>query len=357
MDDEDVLGVAGHGDLQSESGAAAAMDVRYRRNNIASASISSSQWRLMGINASASDRLDGVAVFVQAAESGSFAEAAARLRLTRSAVGKAIAKLEKRLGVRLFHRTTRSLALTEDGQAYYERCARALAELEAAEAALEQGRREPRGRLRVSVPVLFGRRCVAPVLRELVLRHPQLELDMTFSDRRADLLDEGFDLAVRVGPLPDSSSLAARSLGLQYMGIAAAPAYLDAHGRPRTPAELDGHRGIVRHHNGVDVPWALLDEAGRLRHPAIDARLRLDDLQAIADAAVAGVGLAWLPCWLLAPHVRAGELAWVLGHQRSRPMEIHAVWPHTRYLPSKTRAAIDALVAAIPPLLAAPLDA
>lgn len=311
----------------------------------------------MGTNHPLPDRLDGVAVFVQAAEAGSFAEAAARLQLTRSAVGKAIAKLERRLGTRLFHRTTRSLALTEDGQAYYERCARALAELEAAEAELESGQREPRGRLRVTAPVLFGRRCVAPVLRELVLRHPRLALDMTFSDRRADLPEEGFDLAVRVGPLPDSTSLAARGLGLQYMGIAAAPAYLDAHGRPETVAALDGHRGIVRHHDGVDVPWAVLDDEGRPRHPAIDARLRLDDLQAIADAAVAGAGLAWLPCWLLAPHVRAGELAWVLDHRRSRPMEIHLVWPHTRYLPSKTRAAIDALAAAIPPLLAAPLDA
>lgn len=311
----------------------------------------------MGTNNRAPDRLDGVAVFVQAAEAGSFAEAAARLRLTRSAVGKAIAKLEQRLGTRLFHRTTRSLALTEDGQAYYERCARALTELEAAEAELERGHREPRGRLRVSVPVLFGRRCVAPVLRALVLRHPQLELDMTFSDRRADLLEERIDLAVRVGPLPDSSSLAVRGLGLQHMGIAAAPGYLDAHGRPATLEDLDGHRGIVRHHNGVDVAWAVLGDDGLPHHPAIEARMRLDDLQAIADAAVAGVGLAWLPCWMLAPHVRAGELEWVLGHRRSRPMAIHLVWPHSRYLPSKTRAAIDALAEAIPPLLAAPLDA
>ena len=311
----------------------------------------------MGANKPLFDRLDGVAVFVQAADSGSFAEAAARLQLTRSAVGKSIARLERRLGARLFHRTTRRLGLTEDGQAYYERCTRALAELEAAEAELEHGHHEPRGRLRVSVPVLFGRHCVAPVLRDLVQRHPQLQLDMTFSDRRSDLLEEGLDLAVRVGPLPDSSSLAARRLGLQYMGIAAAPGYLDVYGRPDSVRDLDGHRGIVRHHDGVDVPWAVLDDEGGLHHPTIDARLRLDDLQAIVDAAVAGVGLAWLPCWLLAPHVRAGELKWVLDHRRSRPMEIHVVWPHTRYLPSKTRAAIDALAEAIPPLLSAPLDA
>lgn len=297
------------------------------------------------------DRLTGVAVFVQAAESGSFAEAAARLHLSRSAVGKAIARLEQRLDVRLFHRTTRRQGLTEDGQAYYERCVRALAELDAAEAALESGRREPRGRLRVSVPVLFGRHCVAPLLRALAARHPGLEVDIAFSDRVVDLIEEGFDLAVRIGPLPDSASLAARRLGVQHMGVGAAPAYLAEHGLPRSVEALDGHAGIVCRRGGRDVDWQVLDAAGQPRRVRVDVRLRLDDLQAIADAAVAGVGLAWLPCWLLARHVRSGELDLVLDHSRSQPMEIHAVWPHTHYLPSKTRAAIDALATQIPGML------
>ncbi len=297
------------------------------------------------------DRLSGVAVFVQAAESGSFAEAAARLELSRSAVAKAIARLEQRLGVRLFHRTTRRQALTEDGQAYYERCVRALAELDAAEAALDSGRREPRGRLRISMPVVFGRHCVAPVLRALAMRHPALELDLSFSDRVAHLVEEGFDLAVRLGPLADSTSLAARRLGVQHMGIGAAPGYLEARGRPRTVAELDGHAGIAYLRGGRDADWTLVDEQGRPCRPRIDVRLWLDDLQAIADAAIAGIGLAWLPCWMLARYMRSGELELVLDHSHSLPREIYAVWPHSHYLPSKTRAAIDALVAQIPPLL------
>src|SRR5262249_22818153 len=154
------------------------------------------------------ERLTGIAAFVQAVEAGSFAVAAGRMGLTRSAVGKSIARLEQRLGVRLFHRTTRRQSLTEDGQAYYERCVRALAEIDAAEAALDSGRRAPAGCLRVTAPVLFGRYCVAPVLLELARRYSGLAIEMSFSDRVVDLLEEGFDLAIRVGTLSDSTSLA-----------------------------------------------------------------------------------------------------------------------------------------------------
>lgn len=146
-----------------------------------------------------SEMMDGVEVFVAAVEAGSFAAAAVRLHLTRSAVAKTIGRMETRLDVRLFHRTTRSLALTEDGQGYYERCVRALDELRAGKAALDSGRNEAAGRLRVSVPVLFGRRCVAPVLTQLAAEHPKLELDLSFSDRPVDLIEDGFDLAIRNG--------------------------------------------------------------------------------------------------------------------------------------------------------------
>ena len=151
------------------------------------------------------DRLGGIEVFVQAAEAGSFALAADRLNLTRSAVGKSIARLEARLGARLFHRTTRQQSLTDAGQAYYDRCVRALAELHDAEAELDSGRRSPQGRLRVSAPLVFGRHCVAPVLRELALQYPQLQIDISFNDRVVDLIEEGYDLGIRIGPLPDLS--------------------------------------------------------------------------------------------------------------------------------------------------------
>jgi DNA-binding transcriptional LysR family regulator len=297
------------------------------------------------------DRLNGIAAFVQAVEAGSFVQAAARMQLTRSAVGKSIARLEHRLGVRLFHRTTRQLNLTEDGQAYYERCVRALAELDAATAALNTGKREPRGRLRVSVPSFFGRHCVAPVLLELAQQHPELSIEISFSDRVVDLVDERFDLAVRVGTLPDSANLAARRLGAQRMAICAAPSYLAERGLPVDFDDLRAHRAIAYSRAGQIVAWRFRDE-DQIREVRADARICFDDLQAITDAAVAGAGLAWLPCWLVGPHVRAGELTLVMDSERVLSTDIHAVWPRARYLPAKTRAAVDALAAKIPPMIA-----
>jgi DNA-binding transcriptional LysR family regulator len=297
------------------------------------------------------ERLNGIAAFVQSVEAGSFALAAERMQLTRSAVGKSIARLERRLGVRLFHRTTRRQSLTDDGQAYYERCVRALAELDAGEAALDTGRRSPTGRLRVSVPVVFGRHCVAPVLLELARQHSGLIVEASFSDRVVDLVEEGFDLAVRIGTLSDSASLSARRLGTQRMGICAAPSYLAEHGCPTHADELGRHIGIAYGRDGQTASWRVRGADGEICESRVDSRLRFDDLQVIVDAAVSGAGLAWLPCWLMAPHVRAGALTLVMDSERVLATAIHAVWPRTRYLPSKTRAAIDALAAKIPAMM------
>ncbi|AMP03702.1 LysR family transcriptional regulator [Collimonas pratensis] len=295
-----------------------------------------------------SDRLHGISAFVEAVEAGSFAVAAQRMRLTRSAVGKSIARLEQRLGVRLFQRTTRSQSLTEDGQAYYERCVRALAELDAGVSALDSGKSEAIGRLRVSVPVLFGRHCVAPVLLALARQHPRMTIEMSFSDQVVDLVEEKFDLAIRSGSLPDSTTLVARRLATQDMAICAAPSYLTKYGTPADIAGMSTHVGIAYGRAGRLEPWRVRDSSGEVHKPQVDIRLVFDDLQAIADAAVAGAGLAWLPCWLMSKHSRAGELTLVMDSESVLPTEIYLVWPQSRYLPTKTRVAIDALVAEIP---------
>ncbi|NKI68256.1 LysR family transcriptional regulator [Collimonas pratensis] len=295
-----------------------------------------------------SDRLHGISAFVEAVEAGSFAVAAQRMRLTRSAVGKSIARLEQRLGVRLFQRTTRSQSLTEDGQAYYERCVRALAELDAGVSALDSGKSEAIGRLRVSVPVLFGRHCVAPVLLALARQHPRMTIEMSFSDQVVDLIEEKFDLAIRSGSLPDSTTLVARRLATQDMAICAAPSYLTKYGTPADIAGMSTHVGIAYGRAGRLEPWRVRDSSGEVHKPQVDIRLVFDDLQAIADAAVAGAGLAWLPCWLMSKHSRAGELTLVMDSESVLPTEIYLVWPQSRYLPTKTRVAIDALVAEIP---------
>ncbi|POM11612.1 LysR family transcriptional regulator [Pseudomonas sp. WP001] len=283
-------------------------------------------------------RFDGVELFLQIVESGSLSAAAERLNLTRSAVGKGLARLEARLGTCLLQRSTRRQRLTEDGQAYYEHCLRALAELEAAESVLESGRQQPRGRLRASLPLAFGHYYAAPALWGLMARYPDLEIDICFSDRMIDLTQEGFDIAVRIGPLPDTDRLSARRLGEQVMGLAASPAYLQRRGRIEHIEELAAHRGIAYRSNNV--------HRSRLVTPLV-----LDDLQAVADATIAGVGLAWLPSWLIAHYALRGQLEAVLPDYREQPAPIHVIWPTAPHMPAKTRCAIDALVAATPSCL------
>lgn len=297
------------------------------------------------------ERWNGIAVFVAVVEAGSFALAAQRLEVTRSAVAKAVARLEQRLRVRLFNRTTRRQSLTDDGHAYYERCVRAMAELEAAEACFESGRKRPSGKLRITAPVLFGRRCVAPLLLDLSRRYSELRIEASFTDRVLDLVEEGFDLAVRVGPLPDSSRLVARRLGVQRMGVCAAPEYLARHGRPKTARELEDHVAIAYVTNGRSVPWRVYGEDGLIIEPRISSRLRFDDLEAIADATIAGMGIGWLPCWLIAREVEARRLELIMSGDQVVADQIHAVWPRMGQLPLKVRVAVDALLSGIPKLL------
>lgn len=296
-----------------------------------------------GINgnnrAMATPRFDGVELFLQIVESGNLTEAAERLNLTRSAVGKGLARLEARLGTCLLQRSTRRQRLTEDGQAYYEHCLRALAELEAAESVLESGRQQPRGRLRASLPLAFGHHYAAPALWGLLERYPGLEIEVSFADRRVDLAQEGFDVAVRIGALPDTDRLSARRLGEQAMGLAASPAFLQRVGPIESIQDLAGLRGIA---------YRSLTPQGS----GIISPLLMDDLQAVADAAIAGVGLAWLPSWLIAHYVLRGQLEAVLPSYRDQPAPIHVIWPTAAHMPAKTRCAIDALVAGTPSCLA-----
>lgn len=296
------------------------------------------------------DTLSGIREFVTVVEAGSFAAAAQRLNVSRSAVGKAVARLEARLGVRLCHRTTRVLSLTEDGLAYHERCLRALKELEAAELALESGRLEPAGKVRVTLPVAFGRHCAAPVLFDVARRHPALVLEIAFTDRPLDLIEEGYDLAVRNGELPDDPALMTRALARQRMTVCASPAYLERHGRPATLDDLAAHQAIDYANPRRTRSWLFPGEQGRLDEIAMKGRIRLDDLEAISDAAVAGLGLAWLPCWLIRARVAQGELVRLFDEPGSE-FTSSALWPRAPFLPLRVRVLIDALAARLPAMM------
>ena len=297
------------------------------------------------------DMLNGIPEFVEAVEAGGFSAAAARMNLSRSAIGKTIAKLERRLSVRLFHRTTRTQSLTDEGQAFYERCRRALDEIQSGEAMLESGKREVTGRLRISMPVLFGRRCIAPLLMELARAHPSLELDLSFSDRVVDLLDEGFDLAIRNGPLRDSAGLATRRVARHRMVVCASPTYLAKRGTPQAIADLEDHDLIAYARAGEVKIWTFPRADGVDIEYMPKTRLRFDDLEVMADAAAAGMGAALLPCWLIRGQVLAGNLAPVLTDLSGLTFHAYAVWPQTPHLPLKTRAVIDLLAARLPQVM------
>jgi len=302
----------------------------------------------------ATDRLNGIAVFVQAAEAGSFALAGERLGLSRSAVGKSIARLEDRLGVRLFHRTTRTQSLTEDGQTFHERCVRALAELEAAQEALDSGRHAPVGRLRVTMPVLFGRLCVAPLLVELAQQHAGLSLDLSFTDRPTDLIEDGFDLAIRIGNLPDSADLVARCLGRDTMVLCASPAYLARYGRPHSIDDIAQHQCLLYSRSGQAKPWRFVDAEGRVTLAPVSSRIQMDDLDSLVQAAVAGAGLVASTWWLVRDRLKSGQLERLLPHETIVNHGVYAVWPRRRQLPCRMRTVIDMLAERVPPMLEVP---
>ena len=299
------------------------------------------------------DRLESMAVFVRAVDLGSFAAAAVALDLSGPMVGKHVRFLEERLGVRLLNRTTRRQSLTDFGRAYYERCRVVLAEADAADALAADQFSEPRGKLRVTMPAHFGRHCVTPILLRLARQYPMLELDLSLSDRFADLAEDGFDLAIRTGALDDKAGMIARRVARQGMVVCAAPSYLQRHAEPRRIEDLADHQAIVYRRLGqVGQPWLFVREGQAAQELIPAGRLRLDDLDAIADAATEGMGLAWLPYWLVRERIQAGALVALLPDQPRYLYDCHALWLQTPHLPLKVRLAVDALAAALPKSMA-----
>jgi DNA-binding transcriptional LysR family regulator len=292
-----------------------------------------------------------MAVFVKAVDLGSFAAAADALALSGPMVGKHVQFLEERLGVRLITRTTRRQSLTEFGRAYYERCRAILADADAADALAADQLSEPRGKLRVSMPVHFGRRCVAPVLLAFAQRHPRLELDLSFNDRLVDLAEDDYDLSIRTGGLGDKAGVIARRIARQHMVVCAAPAYLAAHGHPRRIEELSTHQAIIYRRSGRIRPWLFPCAGNSPVEVTPSNRLRFDDLDAIADAAVLGMGLAWLPYWLVRERIQTGSLVRLLPAQPEYLYDVYALWLQTPHLPLKVRLAVDALAQALPGLM------
>lgn len=289
------------------------------------------------------DSLSGIVTFVAVARASSFTDAGEQLGISKSAVGKAVARLEQRLDVKLFHRTTRRLSLTTDGEAYFAVCARALESMAEAEGGLGARLMEPAGRLRVDMPAAFGRKVMMPILLEIGKAWPALELTLTFTDRVVDLLEEGVDLAIRFGTLEDSSDLVARKLTSHRWVICATPEYLDRAGTPLTLADVPGHRCIVGYRRGRPLAWHL-SEGGRATRLTPPASYQISDGEAMVDAALAGMGLCQMPLALLRAGIQQGRLVTVLDDYTQDGIDVHAVWPRTAHLRPKVRHVVDTLV-------------
>lgn len=298
------------------------------------------------------DRLTSMAVFVRAADLGSFAAAADELGLSATMVGKHVRFLEQRLRVQLINRTTRRQTLTEFGRTYYERCRSILAEADAADALATDQLHALHGRLRITAPVHFGRHCVLPVLLDLMQDYPDLELDLSFSDRLLDLAEDGYDLAIRTGTLEPYPGLVARRVASQAMAVFAAPGYLARRGRPATLDELHTHEALVYRRTGPVPPWLFPRDGQAPVEVRLPNRIRLDDLDAIADATAAGTGIAWLPRWLVRERVRTGALVELFPGQPSYMYDVHALWLQAPHVARRIHVTVDALAAALPGMMA-----
>ncbi|BAU93028.1 LysR family transcriptional regulator [Methylorubrum populi] len=281
------------------------------------------------------DRVTGMQVFARVAALGSFSAAGRALGLSQTGVTKHVAALEARLGTRLLHRTTRRLTLTETGRSYLEACERILAEIAEAEAAVGAEGVEAHGTLRLNVPLSFGVREIAPALAAFSATHPALTIELGLNDRRVDLIEEGWDLAVRIGALADSG-LIARRLASSRLVVCAAPGYLDRHGTPRQPEELKGHNCLGYTLSDASG-WRFGDQA----YP-VSGTLRAPNGAALVAAAVAGLGLVYQPTFLVAEALRAGTLVALDLGAPCPTLPIHALMPPGRR-PAKTRAFVDYL--------------
>jgi DNA-binding transcriptional LysR family regulator len=288
------------------------------------------------------DRLTGLEVFAKVAATGSLSAAGRAMGLSQTMVTKHLAALEGRLGAKLFHRTTRRLSLTDAGRSYLESCERILIDIEAAEAAVAADRLEPRGLLRLNVPLVFGVRQIAPRLAQFARLHPHVAIELGLNDRQVDLAEEGWDLAIRIGNLRDSS-LVARRLAPCRIAMCASPAYLKAHGTPRTAADLKQHNclGYTLAQAGADR-W-LMGRRSDVSIP-ISGNLRANNGDALLAAAISGQGIVQQPTFIAADALRSGELVRLtLDHPPTEQLAVRAVYLPDRHPPAKVRVFIDFL--------------
>ncbi len=286
--------------------------------------------------------LSNILAFVRVAEVQSFVQASNGLGLSTSAVSKAVARLEADLGVKLFHRTTRSISLTPDGMRFYEGCQQLLGELDALEAEIQGNRAAPRGRLTVSVPTAFGRVCLVPILKGFSQAFPEIALDISMDDRHVDLADQGIDVVIRTGQLSDSANLIARQLVTYSLIVCGSPAYFEQHGRPQHPEQLQQHNclNFRNRSTGRFYPWSFAVDR-KVERCAVSGSVVFDNADAIVRSAIAGLGLSQMPGFLAAEVVTTGCLEEVLKAYRPPEVPVWICYLDRRFVAPRIRAFVE----------------
>ncbi|MGE5171178.1 MAG: LysR family transcriptional regulator [Rudaea sp.] len=288
------------------------------------------------------DRFQAITAFAAVVQAGSFARAAERLDLSVSAVSRQIADLEAHLGARLLNRSTRRLSLTESGQAFYERCVQLLADLTEAEEEVGASAIVPRGTLKLTASISFGARYLAAAIADFQRKHPELRFDIELSDRVVDLIDEGIDLAIRIGEI-GSQALIGRRIGVAQMICCAAPSYLARHATPRVPEDLAAHACLTYAYSSGGNVWRFLDASRAVHEVKVSGPVHANNGEMLCALARAGVGIGLEPDFIVADDVRAGRLVSLLRGYVAPAINIHAAYPSRRHLSAKVRVFIDFL--------------
>ncbi len=286
------------------------------------------------------DSLEGLTIFVQVIESGSFSAAASELGFAVSHISKAITKLEDRLGARLINRTTRSLSLTDVGQVYFDKAKQIVTDAHEAEQSIHQLQVSPSGRLKISLPTSFGQSHMQPIIRDYLLRYPDVKMQVDFSSRMVDVIGEGFDLCVRMGQ-PKSSNLISRTLLEFEFVTVATPEYFAKHGQPKHPHDLKNHSAVKYMYNQVPITWEFKNSQGETIHVEVQNQVECNNLPLQKTLVLAGLGIGRLPSFVCEQEIAQGKLVRVLQDFEMPTQCAYMVYPHRLHLSAKVRAFVD----------------
>ncbi|OOZ44382.1 LysR family transcriptional regulator [Solemya velum gill symbiont] len=289
------------------------------------------------------DRFDNMDTFVRVVEAGTISGAAERMGIAKSAVSRRLKELEAHLNAQLFHRTTRKMNLTDTGRAYYHQCVRILDDVLEAEIATSDAHGTLKGKLKIALPTSFGLLHMGPAINDFARTHPDIEFDLDFNDREVDLIQEGFDLAIRIANLPDSSLIARRLTPIRTL-LCASPEYLKQEGTPQSPQELSGHQCLVY----TLVPdydyLQLTGPDGKLVRIRVSPYMKASAGEYLKDAALAGLGIILVPSFIAHKEIEEGRLVPILSDYESKQFDAYAIYPQTRHLSKRVRTFVDFLV-------------